>query len=342
MTLGRWDRAGVLAGSSVAMLLAACIVLGSRNLRDYDPMLLTYTFGALFAVFAVVYRYSVWLQRPATALYWRRGWRLLFEPGRVAPNLLFLARAAYANLLAQRFIRRRSLSKWLVHFSIAWGCVLAGAVTFPMVFGWLHFESRRDDPEIYRIMIFGWSVAEFDSSSFWRYAMFNLLNLSAAMVILGASLALRRRLRDPASTSRQQFGNDIVPLLLLLAISATGLLLTFSMHALGGAGYGALSLVHALTVCVALLYVPFGKFFHIFQRPLQLGVLLYRRKNESEPPALCRRCARPFAGARHVEDLKQVLSASGMDLPVDVCPPCKRERIGVSHARALRKAGAHG
>ena len=44
-------------------------------------------------------------------------------------------------------------------------------------------------------------------------------------------------------------------LLLLMAISLTGLMLTFSTHFLRGAGYSVLSLVHAVTVS-ATLYVP--------------------------------------------------------------------------------------
>ena len=34
------------------------ILAGSRRLRDYDPALLTYTFGTLFAAFGVAYRYA--------------------------------------------------------------------------------------------------------------------------------------------------------------------------------------------------------------------------------------------------------------------------------------------
>lgn len=315
------DRKAAGAGLSAVALLAAGIVLGSGNLRHYDPVLLTYTFGVLFCAFAVAYRYALWLQRPPTRLYARRARELFFRKGEILRNALFLLRAAYATLAAHRFIRRRGRMRWLVHFLIAWGCLLAGAVTFPLVFGWLHFESPAAD--VYQAVLFGVPAVSFRTDSPVRFVVFNLLNLSAVMVIAGAGLSLHRRLREEGAMARQQFGNDIVPLVLLLAISVTGLMLTFSAHALEGAGYTALSLVHALTVCAALLYIPFGKFFHIFIRPAHLGVLLYRRANETLPPARCARCDVPYAAAMHVEDVKSVVGGRSVEL----CPPCRRRRL---------------
>ncbi len=330
------DRKGVLAGFAVVALLGAGIVLGSRNLRDFDPILLTYTFGVLFSAFAVAYRYAVWLQRPPTKLYLRRGLQILVR-GAVLGKLFFMLGAAYKNLVAHRFIRKRGQMRWVVHFLIAWGTLLAGAVTFPLVFGWLHFDTRADDPQVYQVIFSGLVIGEFHTRSLWRFVMFNLLNLSAIMVTTGVLMALHRRLRDPGSMSRQQFGNDIVPLLLLLAISVTGLMLTFSMHALHGAGYSILSLVHAVTVSATLLYVPFGKLFHIFQRPAHLGVILYRRENEAAPPAVCRSCGEGFAGAMHVADLKQVMGETGFQwgAHLDCCPRCRRRALSLAQGRAM-------
>lgn len=330
------DRTGMKAGIAVMLVLAAGIVLGSRNLRNYDPILLTYTFGVLFSAFAVAYRYAVWLQRPPTKFWMMRGWELL-RRGNILANLVFVFRAAGVNLAAQRFIRKRSFSRWLIHFSIAWGSMIAGAVTFPLVFGWLHFDTRSDNPETYRVMLFGLCAGEFSTHSLLRYAMFNLLNVSAVMVITGVALSLHRRLRDPGSMSRQQFGNDIVPLLLLLAISLTGLMLTFSTHFLRGAGYTALSLVHAVTVSATLLYIPFGKFFHIFQRPLHLAVILHRRAAASGAQTVCRRCGEAFAGALHTDDLKRATAECGFTLDLDLCPRCKRRRLGLAQARVIRE-----
>jgi len=339
------DRKGLLAGLGAMAVLAAGIFLGSRGLRDYDPALLTYTFCVVFAAFAVVYRYAVWLQRPPTWTFWRRGWGLLLARGQLISNLAFLARATATNLGAQRFIRARGLGRWMVHFCISWGSMLAVAVTFPLVFGWLHFESRPDAPEIYRVMMLGLPVGQIDTRSLIALLMFNALDISAVMVIAGVALSLNRRLKDMANISRQQFGNDIVPLVLLLGISLTGLTLTFSEHALGGAGYQVLSLIHAITVTATFLYIPFGKFFHIFQRPAQIGVLLYKRANAARPAAKCRCCGEDYALAMQIEDLKGVMAAQKFDwsLPgggshLEVCPRCRRRSIAVTQGGLMAAA----
>jgi hypothetical protein len=85
--------------------------------------------------------------------------------------------------------------------------------------------------------------------------------------------------------SRQQFGNDIVPLLLLLAISLTGLMLTFSTHFPAAPATAAVA-HHAVTVSATLLYIPFGKFFHIVRRPLRAAVIPPPRQQGGSPRPL--------------------------------------------------------
>ena len=117
---------GLTAGLVVVLGLGWGILLGSRNLRNYDPALLLYTFGALFSAFAITYRYSVWLQRPPTRIYWRRGWQLLFRRQEIGRHLLTLSSALVNNFMAQHFIRRRGRSRWLAHLCMSWGTILAG------------------------------------------------------------------------------------------------------------------------------------------------------------------------------------------------------------------------
>src|SRR5262245_57423178 len=72
-------RAAAWAGL-LTVLLAALIIFGSRRLQRFDAALVGYTFATLFATFGITYRYAMWLQRPPTRLYWRRGWALMADP----------------------------------------------------------------------------------------------------------------------------------------------------------------------------------------------------------------------------------------------------------------------
>lgn len=100
------------------------------------------------------------------------------------------------------------------------------------------------------------------------------------------------------------------------------------------------------TVIAALLYLPFGKFFHIFQRPAQLGVKLYQRAGEEGVGAICARCGERYASLMHVEDLKRVLPQVGfnysMSGPVgnwqELCPACKRKSLSLAQLRLKEEA----
>jgi len=127
----------------------------------------------------------------------------------------------------------------------------------------------------------------------------------------------------------------------LFAISITGLALTASSVWFGGAFYGFLSILHAITVIGALLYLPFGKFFHIFQRPAQLGVKLYQEHGARDEGAICARCGVRYASRMQIDDLRRVLPELGFDYRIDgpagtwqgLCPPCKRMSLAVAQLR---------
>ena len=80
------NRRPVLLGLAAAAALTVLVVVGSRNLEHYDPALFGYTVASVVAFGALVYRYAVWLRRPATRVYWRRGWQLFRERGRLVKN----------------------------------------------------------------------------------------------------------------------------------------------------------------------------------------------------------------------------------------------------------------
>ena len=135
------DRRAATWGVIAVLVAVAIAVLGSGNLRWFDAALVGYLFGSLFAIFAVVYRYLIWLRRPPTAVLNRRGWEAFRHPGRRGGNALALPGLVVSNLLTQSFIRGRSVRRWAAHQLVFWGCVLAALVTFPLVFGLLQFVS---------------------------------------------------------------------------------------------------------------------------------------------------------------------------------------------------------
>lgn len=329
----RVDRRAAGWGLVAVLVVLVGVYLGSGGLKWFDAALVGYLVGVLLAVFATVYRYLVWLQRPPTHRLNQRGWQAFRASGRRGRNAVGLVGLVGTNLLAQGFIRRRSTARWAAHQLVFWGCILAAAVTFPLTFGWMHFESVGQDGDEYRAYLFGVSTASFDATSVIGFTVFHLLNIAAFLVIAGVLVFLYRRLRDPGALAVERSG-DFLALAGLFAVSVTGLFLTASSLWLEGRFYSFLNNLHALTVILGLLYIPFGKLFHIFQRPANLGVHFYKQAGADGLQQHCRRCDQPFASALQVDDLKDVLPAVGFDYTdgeggnwQDNCPSCRRTQV---------------
>lgn len=329
-------------GLGVALALGALILLGSRNLQHFDAALVGYTFATLFAAFGVTYRYSMWLQRPPTAMFWRRGWGYFFRPRWLGRNVVEWFRLVLADFAGNAFIFRRQPRRGLAHLLIMWGCILAAAITFPLVFGWIHFATPASDLDKYTVVVFGFPTATIPIHSFPAFMMFHGLVWSALLVTAGVMLALQRRFRDHGAAAAQMFGEDFLPLILLFAVSVTGLMLTASYTWMKGYAYDFLAILHAITVIVTLLWLPFGKFFHIFQRPAQLGAAFYRQVATLEEQARCARCGEAYGPAAQVRDLAVVEARLGYryELPQghfqEVCPRCRRLLFGLANGRLWR------
>lgn len=345
---GRIGKERIVAaawGTFFTAILAILIVTGSRNLQHFDAALVGYTFSVLFATFAIVYRYSMWLQRPPTALYWRRGWQTFFTTKYIGRNVVNWFRRVTADFALNRFIFKRGSTRGLAHFLIMWGCILAFAITFPLVFGWVHFETVPGDLESYRTFVFGFPTQSFLIHSITAFMIFHGLVWSAFMVTAGVMLAMRRRMRDHGAAAVQNFTEDFMPLILLFAISITGLLLTASYTWMKGYGYEFLALLHAVTVIFTLLWLPFGKFFHIFQRPAQLGVSFYKDVAAREGMARCARCEVEYAPQLQIDDLIEVERRLGyryetnrtdVDHYQRICPACRRTMLALAQGELWR------
>lgn len=348
-TSGAFDKKAFRAAMIGAGLVTAAIVVGSRNLRDFDWALTAYAVGSIFAVFAVVYRYALWSQRPPTRMYLKRGFQAFMARKRgktsLTRNTGRLGRLLLDNFILQRFITRRSRERWIMHACLSWGGMLAFGVTFPLVFGWVHFEPAPDNAEIYRVMFAGFPVDQFNVHSVSGFFYFNLLNISAVILLAGLILSVKLRMSDKGEFATQTFADDVVPLLLLFAVCITGLMLTVSAKFLAGSGFQFIGLAHAASVIGLLLYLPFGKLFHIIQRPLSLGVSFYKDMGRNGVMASCLRCGNGYASKLQVEDLKTVLDELGFNFrfatPLgelhyqEICPPCRRRLLALNQGRVL-------
>ncbi|MBZ5728216.1 MAG: MFS transporter [Acidobacteriia bacterium] len=337
-------RAGAWATLWTGLLVAA-IVVGSRNLQNFDSALVIYTFAVVFATWGVVYHYNVWIEKPPTRVYWDRGWQL-FRRGGMLRSLGRVLALAATHLAAQTFIARRSRLRWWMHQCLFWGCLLGVAITFPLVFGWIHFRTLPDDQLTYVTYLFGFPVGSFRLHTVTAWLMFHGLDVSALLVLAGIALSLWRRMTDQGARAVQQFAMDFLPLVLLFAISVTGVALTVSQEWMRGSAYSFLAILHAITVIAALLYLPFGKFFHIFQRPAQLGVKLYQDAGLRDAGAACARCGQRYASRMHVDDLRAILPQLGFDYTVggaagnwqELCPACRRKTLAIAQMRIGEEA----
>jgi hypothetical protein len=328
------------AGALVALLA----VVGSRGLRDFDSALIGYAVAVVIAVAGLTYRYTLWLSRPPTFRYFRAGWRSFLSLSHFRRYAVLVPRAWWTDIFAQTFILRRGVFRWVMHMCIFWGVVLSLAITVPLSLGWIRFTLVGSDE--YRVWIFGIALFRFPLESIASWIIFHALDLTAALLLVGLAMALWRRATDAGMLATQRFEFDLVPLVMLSAIAITGLALTASSTVWDGRYYAFVSLLHEAIVVVWLLYLPFGKFFHIVERPATIGVTLYQTvsaDDDADHPgrerSSCRRCGLPMPSSQFVADLEQTLAELGQHYVLtrdagvlqEYCPTCKRVLRGEAY-----------
>ena len=162
-----------------------------------------------------------------------------------------------------------------------WGCTLAVAITFPLVFGGSRFNPLTGPSETHVVV-----------------PMVSHANVSPAQFDCGAFVLMARCIGDSGARGNWYFVVAAVPrpgrassAVLCLdfphhsgcSYPVTGLaLMVFLQKWLHGESVIAFLVLHAITVIAALLYLPFGKFFQIFQRPAQLGASFIRQPEKPE------------------------------------------------------------
>jgi hypothetical protein len=177
----------------------------------------------------------------------------------------------------------------------------------------------------------------FPPDSILAFLFFNGLNFSAVFVLIGVAIAMHRRLFEAGAQAVQSFANDLIPLFLLFSVAITGLMLTASYRLMGGSNFAFLSLLHAFTVVILLLYMPFGKFFHVIQRTAHLGVAYYKEECARGPQAKCIRSGQEYQSQLHHDDLVAVMKELNLDFGShqDLSPQEKRKLIALNQSMAI-------
>jgi hypothetical protein len=328
----------------VTVITLVLVFVGSRGLRDFDAALIGYAVATVFAIAALTYRYMLWLGRPPTGHYFRAGWSTFLSWENFRRYTLLVPKALWTDLIGQTFIKKRSTARWLTHQAIFWGVVLSVLVTVPLTFGWVRFTLVA--PDHYTAWFFGLPVLTFPIEAGVGFAIYHVLDFTAVLLIAGVVAALWRRIRDKGLLTTQRFGFDLMPLILLFAIAVTGLALTASSAWWGGSFYWFIALVHQVVVVLWLISLPFGKFFHIVERPASIGVTLYQTVNQDlergKPGGACRRCGEALPSAQFREDLKASLHELGQHYDLgepgvlqDYCPTCKRVLRGQAYYQVM-------
>lgn len=329
-------RAAV-AGAVAALALCAAVYLGSSGLRTLDAALIPYTAATIILAFGVTYRYAMWVQSPPTRRYLRRGWGAFFSLKNFRRAPMMVPREVTGYLGLQLFIRQRGKARWIAHLLLFWGVILATAITFPLTWGWISFEGTESS---YTLNVVDRSVLTFDPQRWVGFIAFHGLDISAALVLVGCAYFLWRRLHGHEVETGERLGYDFLPLLALIIISVTGVLLTFSSELLDGAGYQFLAVLHMTSVVLTLVFIPFGKFFHVIQRPANLGVRVYKETSEQRLGTLaCVRCGEPLEGAGFIENLQGTMAEMGLKHGplVTTCPRCKRESRGEAYLTHVKR-----
>ena len=164
----------------------------------------------------------------------------------------------------------------------------------------------------------------------------------------GCLIMMHRRFVDEGLIATQWFERDWLPLILLVAVSVTGLGIWFDYSYLEGKMSQFMAIIHAITVAMFLMWIPFGKFFHIFQRPAQVGANIYKIEGKRRGMQTCPHTGDEYTTSMHIEDLKEITQEMGFDLEneegksySDFSPEGKRAMLAKAHLKARQESGTY-
>ncbi|RBW68356.1 respiratory nitrate reductase subunit gamma [Bacillus taeanensis] len=313
----------------VVLILFFSMWIGTSGFKHIDMALLGYMISSFIFAIGITIRMCSWLIRPATHEVIKRSFKNLKTRERKERNIRSILKTAFDNIILQKFIFRRGIYRGVMHFMISWGCIGSFAITFGLTFGWMHFDLV--DPHTYQIVVMGVPTLKMAAHGILAELIYNGLNITGMMVLVGVIMALYRRINDKDLKVTQRAEFDLFPLYLLLAVTVTGLVLTISYTLLDGFMHHYLTLIHQITVVVMLIYFPFGKLFHLPIRPLTTAVPLNYQEQLKIDTRACKKCSTVYSSDDQIDDVKAILHVQQFDLKLadgtylaDYCPACRR------------------
>jgi hypothetical protein len=306
-------------GALATAALGAAVWAGSRGGRDLDIALFGYLGATFAATFALSTRASAFWRRPPSAVYATALWSALRDPRRLRAAF----GAAGADLVAQRFVARRSRVRWLAHLAVSLGTLASFAIILPLVFGWLHFEAEGQ--ETFRPVFAGLALPPLALDGALAWLVFHALSLAAVAVSIGAATLLALRARGGAIAAKH-----LAPLVLLLFVAVTGLALPATRD--DPTAFAAAARLHELSVVILLVALSCSKLSHVAIRPLQLGSRLVRAPGS--PTHACSACGDAFAPAAQLAAVSEILAARGAAFAghQQRCPCCRRRLLAAAQA----------
>ena len=130
-------RAGALGKMITALFRGDCSRFSEPE--NFDPALVIYTFAVIFATWGIVYHYAVWLDKPPRA--GSSNERGIAPAGGPAEQRGHPCENGFTHVIEQNIYCQTLRLRWLMHQCLFWGCVTAAPITFPLVFGWIHFAA---------------------------------------------------------------------------------------------------------------------------------------------------------------------------------------------------------
>ncbi|MBB3110948.1 hypothetical protein FHS18_003016 [Paenibacillus phyllosphaerae] len=338
---GSFLRKALINSLITAIVIFVSVYLGSEQFHHVDLALIGYLVATVLCLLFFTMRITAWSLRPPTRRLWRQGFEMMTS----AKGLKFLFHTLGTNIGTQKFIVKRSWFRGAQHLLISWGVLFSFGITFALVLNWMHFELVA--PTTYEVVMFGIPLFRMGVESWLAIALYHGLNWTGIAVIAGCAMAMIRRVYEKNRLVEQRDEYDLFPLVLLMAISITGSLLTVSALWMEGEFYYGISLSHEIVVIVFLLYMPFSKFWHIPLRFLAVVIPAYHGLAEQKK---CARCGVEYATSMQIQDVQTALSKRDLSVPIehtplhmsDLCSQCRRisNRLSASRMKVgLAQAG---